>query len=318
MMAFTPTSVGQLNGTGSVEAAFLSLVGTEVLHAFENSYKMSPMLNTKQVKEGTLGTKFPYITTTQAELHARGVEVDGQDNIERHQREIKIDRPETVREFIDEQDEWISDIAVRQHYTMEMGRALAEARERKAMQSAVLAARTASTNAQGAINYVPGGSVVTHANARTDINQFLRLARNARVIMNKKKVPMEDRYLFVDPDLYDLLLDAKDLIDTNYRGSGSIAEAEVKRVAGFTIVETLYIPTTNITAQTGNRNIYHGDFTKTVAIAMQKKCLGVAELKGVTTDILPQPRALGTLLMAHQSYGIAPIHPECAVEIALP
>jgi hypothetical protein len=101
-------------------------------------------------------------------------------------------------------------------------------------------------------------------------------------------------------------------------GAGVYADGSVLRVAGVQIVKTNNLPTTNVTAVSGENNTYNGDFSNTAALVMQKQAIGTVKLMDLAVEqttgdfnIMYQ----GTLMAAKYAMGHGVLRPECAVEI---
>jgi hypothetical protein len=96
------------------------------------------------------------------------------------------------------------------------------------------------------------------------------------------------------------------------------AEGTVLKVAGIQIVKSNNVPTTNVSAVSGENNTYHGDFSTTVALVMQKSAIGTVKLMDLAVERTSGDFEImyqGTLMAAKYAMGHGILRPECAVEI---
>ena len=98
------------------------------------------------------------------------------------------------------------------------------------------------------------------------------------------------------------------------------ADGKVLKVAGVQILKSNNVPSTNITAKVnGENNTYTGDFSNTVAIALQRAAVGTVKLKdlavqqsGSDFNVMYQ----STLMVAKYSMGHGILRPACAIELS--
>jgi hypothetical protein len=142
--------------------------------------------------------------------------------------------------------------------------------------------------------------------------------------MDEKDVPDTDRYLYLKPAQYYLLVNSgHPLINRDFTpDNGSVGEGVVYKVAGFTIVKTNNLPTTDVGATETVNGItravpaaYRGNFTTTTALAMHNTAVGTVKLMDLSTEMEYDIRRQGTLLLAKYACGHGSLRPEAAVEI---
>ena len=71
-------------------------------------------------------------------------------------------------------------------------------------------------------------------------------------------------------------------------------------------------------ATAGENNTYHGDFSTTVALVMQKSAIGTVKLMDLAVERTSGDFEImyqGTLMAAKYAMGHGILRPECAVEI---
>lgn len=211
-------------------------------------------------------------------------------------------------------DEAMSHYEVRSEYSKQLGAAMAVKQDQVNLQLACLAGRTAAPQ-----DDMAGGSQLSGTNVDTDGQAMAELIFGAREIMAEKYVPETDpRAFFCRPAIYSLLAMTTDILNKNWGGSGVYADGKIFRIAGFDIVETMHVPNSNITQETGANNTYHGDFTNTVGVCVSKGAVGNVYLKGLTTEIADQDYKVenqAVLLVVKRLMGAGILEARRAVEL---
>jgi hypothetical protein len=318
--------IGQAYAGGDATALFKEIDG-EVLRNFRDNFTLTGMIQERAVPKGSNRITFPVMTRTSSSFFARGttevrLEADGKPKQDR--RSIYIDRPQYTKVVLDKQDAEFSSIDdIISEITTELAYGLAKTKEELALRAGVLTARIASKGTAGSIDEIHGGGLITDANIATNSDTLYSKLLDAAAMLDKKSVPGTDRYLFVDPDMYNLCFDASTkrnaLFSRDLGGSGSIQGRELLFAAGFKIVPTLSLPKTNITGTAHSTpNVYDGDFTKTKALILHKSAIGIANSWAVTTKESEENNPLQTELTAYTSYGIGAVNPQGAIELATP
>jgi hypothetical protein len=302
----TPSQPGQVNGAGSATALFLKLFAGEVLTAFNETNVMSGRTVVRSISAGK-SAQFPATWKATANYHTPGTLLVGQ-VINSNERVITIDDLLVADVFIASIDEAMSHYEFRAEYSKQAGAALARALDKNLLQVGLLAARASATVTGG-----NGGTAITNATALTDADSLVASIMDALQALDEKDVPSTDRYVFVKPDQYYLLLNSSSkLINRDFGGEGSIASGQLMRVGGAEIVKTNNLPQTNV--NTGPA-AYQGNFTTTACLVMQRGAVGTVKLIDlmVESDYLIQYQ--GTLIIAKDAVGHGILRPECAVEI---
>jgi hypothetical protein len=320
-MPNTITYLGKKYGVADQELLFRTMEG-RVLSAYQESYKLTGLIQEESVTESNKGVDFPYLTDVTASYYTRDSAIESTGEPEEDVRTILIDRPIKGKTKVDLQDAAFRSYSVKDWHLKKIGDALARKKEIQALQAGVLAARTAAKGTAGNSNYIPGGLKIEAANVHTNADTFYAALLQAGAEMDTKNVPEDDRYVFVDPFLYNLLFSKTDLFSTQLGGEGSIANRQFLTAAGMTIVKTNRLPKTNIaSAEAGARNTYHGDFSKTKALVLHKEALGIAtqwQVQFKTIEGTAEGNELDLFLFGYHAYGIGTVNPQGAVEIAIP
>lgn len=315
MTDMTVSRLGQLDAAGDENALFLKKFGGEVLTAFDETNVMSGLHLSRTIESGK-SAQFPATWKANAGYHTPGNQLLGSQQIKHNERVISIDDLLVSDTFIANIDEAKNHYDVRSIYSNELGRALARSFDQTTMQVAVLAARATATVSGGF-----GGSAVTHANAKTDGAQLASLIFDGAQALDEKDIPEHERNVIVKPAQYYLMAQTTALINKDWGGAGVYADGSILKVADVSIVKSNNVPTTVVSATTGENNTYSGDFSKTAAVMFQKQAIGTVKLMELATQMTGNDFAVmyqGTMLVAKYAMGHGILRPECAVEIATP
>lgn len=304
----TVISLGQDNGAGALDALFLKLFGGEVLAAFEETCVTMDKHLVKTIPHGK-SASFPATWKLAASYHTPGAEINGQ-AVTQSERVITIDDLLIAPWFIANIDEAKNHYDARSIYSVEAGRALANAWDKNVLQVGVLAARAAAT-----VTGADGGSAITNASYKTDGAVLASGIFSAAQKLDEKSISENDRYAFVKPAQYYLMVQTTALINRDFGGSGVYAEGSILKVAGVSIVKANHLPTTNITS---GPTAYQGDFSKTAALVMNKAAVGTVKLLDLAHEAAYDIRRQGTLGVSKYAIGHGILRPECSVEVATP
>lgn len=313
MNDYTVSRLGQVNGAGDTDAMFLKVFPGEVMGAFRENNVMMPLHVTRTITSGKSAT-FPATGKTDAKYHVPGTSLLGNQTINHAERVINIDSLLVADTFVAQIDEAMNHYDVRGEYAAQLGEALAKKADIQLLQTAILAARSSAT-----VTGLSGGSAVTHANAKTDGEQLASLIFDAAQAFDEKDVSENDRHVALKPAQFYLAVQSTKLMNKDWGGQGSFANANLPVVAGMSVVKTNNLPTTNIaTAVAGTENTYHGDFSKTAAVCWDRRAIGTVQLIGLKMEKEYKIELQGTLMVAKNALGHGILRPECAVEIATP
>lgn len=307
--SFTPSRLGQINGSGANDALFLNIFAGEVLTSFDSVNVMMGRHTVRTIPNGK-SAQFPATGLADAYDHTPGTLLNGR-AINHAERIITIDGLVVSDTFIANIDEAMNHYDVRSIYTTEVGRALSRRMDKNVLQVSVLAARAAATITGG-----NGGSQINGgANLVTNTNGALRDAIFAAAqTLDEKDVPEDGRYgVFRPAQYYRLVLDAV-VPNRDYAGApgADVRTGKVWEVAGVEIVKSNHLPSTNIT--TGNAK-YQGNFTGTYGWVGHGSAVGTLKLLDLAVEGEYQVRAQGTLIVAKYACGHGILRPECATEL---
>ena len=304
----TPSNFAQEN------ALFLKVFAGEVLTAFDENNVMKDLHTSRTIQSGK-SASFPVMGKTSAAYHTVGTPLLGTQSVNHNEVVINIDDLLVADTFIADIDEAKNHYDVRAEYSRLLGMALAKQFDLQTMRVGLLAARS-SANVTGG----NGGTAITSANARTSGADLAAAIFDAAQAMDEKDVPESERVALVKPEQYYNLVQTTNVINRDWGGAGVYADGTVLRVAGIQIVKTNNLPTSNISAASGENNTYNGDFSNTAALVMQKQAIGTVKLMDLAVEqttgdfnIMYQ----GTLMAAKYAMGHGVLRPECAVEIKI-
>lgn len=303
--------IGQINAAGDTQALFLKVFSGEVLTAFEETNVMMNRHNVRTISSGK-SAQFPTSGKIGAEYHTPGNEITGL-TLRHGERVITIDDLLISHAFISNIDEAKNHYDVRSIYSTEIGRQLAYTMDKHVLQTAVLAAR-----GTGSFTGDIGGGNFTDANVGTDSDKLVAAIYAAAEEFDEKDIPQDERYFFVRPQQYYLLAQNTKVLYKEIGGTGSIADGNVLKIAGFEIVKANHLPGAvvapgSLLAGTGDK--YAGDFSVTVGLALQKQAVGTVKLMDLAMEMEYDIRRQGTLMVAKYAVGHGILRPGCAFEV---
>tara|TARA_R100000808_G_scaffold410_4_gene2211 strand:+ start:522 stop:1505 length:984 start_codon:yes stop_codon:yes gene_type:complete len=315
--AATPNRIGQVNAANADDALFLKVFSGETITAFEEANVMLSRTMKRTIKSGK-SAQFPVFGKTTASYHVPGAELAGATLPQQNEKVITIDDLLVSHVFIDKLDEARSHYDVRSTYSTEMGRALAKRMDQNLLKLVHIGANTGATISSE-------GSGAGTALAITDANYADGDKKVARIFDAAQKfdeldIPKEDRYIVLNPeDFYDVI-DSTKAINRDYGAQGDIANANMPRLAGFTVLVSNHMPSTTVNAAvTGENNTYYGNntannagnFVTTRLMAFHKSAVGTVSLQNLQTESEYDIRRQGTLLVAKMAVGHGVLRPEC-------
>jgi hypothetical protein len=310
--------IGQINGTGDVDALFLKLFAGEVLTSFEETNVALQHVQVRTIQNGK-SAQFPATGRVGAEYHVPGTEIQGL-SMNSNEVVITIDDLLISHGFISNIDDAKTHYDYRSIYSKEMGKALSVQMDKHLLQVGVLAAR-----ASNVVTGEPGGSVILTGdvggtpNFLTSGDDLAKAIFIAAQKFDEKDVPDEERVCFVKPAQYYALVRAVNNLNKDWGGSGSYAEGNIVKIAGITIIKTNHLPTTDLSSATGvtagTGNKYRGNFANTAALVLQKQAVATVKLLDLGMESAYDIRRQGTLMVAKYAVGHGALRPPCAIEI---
>lgn len=305
----TVVTPGQVNQAGDLRALFYKEFTGEVFTAFSDQNVMDGKQMRRDIKSGK-SAGFNAIGKVGSGYHTAGSEIIGQ-NVNHNEVIIEVDGLLYSDVFIPNLDEAMNHYDVRAPYSSEMGAELALQYDANSLRSVIMAARSAAIVTDG-----NGGTVLDHANMGTDGTAIADAFWAAAQALDEKNV-FDTRYGILKPAQYYLVARNKDLLNADWGGRGSYAEADLPVIAGVGITKCNHLPTADDTLNTGIHTKYRQDFSKTRGAIFTQKAAGVVHLLDLNLEAQYDIRRQGTLMVAKMAVGHGSLRPDCAVELKI-
>ncbi len=306
----TVSRIGQDNLGGDAQALFLTRYAGEVLSTFRNAVKFLDKQTIRTIENGDTA-QFPVFGKGGAEYHTPGTMITGS-TVAHSQKLIAIDGLLIAPRFLASIDEAMNHYDVRSLYTTDAGKSLAEKFDKNVGQVIALAARAAATISGG-----DGGTILHNVDADdfdpTHADSIWTNAFAAQTALDENNVPEDGRFLALSPTIYNGLVASLTPVNELYTdgGNGSVATGQVYKLAGFTLVKSNQLPSTNVV---DGPTAYQGDFSHTLALAWHPSAIGTVKLLDLAMGMEWSEFHQGWLIVAKYAYGHGILRPEAAVE----
>lgn len=302
----TVSRLGDANSAGSdVTQLFLKQFAGEVLTAFQTNTVMLDKHLVRTISSG-LSAQFPATGKSSAAMHTPGAELVGTE-VFHNQITIAIDGLLVSHHFIANIDEAMNHYDVRAIYSDAMGKALAKVFDINCMKEVVKGSvvGTARITGPAAAGTTGTGTVVTDANfdsatAADKLAAWKGAIFTAAATFDTNGVPMDERFLIVNPTIYYYLVQQTDLINKDWGGQGSLAQGTISQVGGIRILASPDLPQTD----TSGTDTYHGvDASLVDAICFGKDAVATVKLMDMSVEAAYDIRRQGTLMVAKYAMG---------------
>ena len=338
MAAGAPSNIGgidqtSMSGTYATDnALFLKVFGGEVLTSFAQATVMMGRNFVRTISSGK-SAQFPMIGRTTAAYHTPGAEIVG-DEIEHNEKIITIDDLLVASAFLANISEAKNHYDVRAPYSRELGLALANQMDKHILQQFLIGANTSTAAPSSETDRV--GTVIDRTDAGLTTpasDSFLGQANGENLVkgifaaaqaLDEKNVPKEGRFVIVKPQEYYALANLDSLVSADFarRNVGGRETGMVFTIAGFEILASNNLPTTDLDAttgappETGDAAERHAvDATNTAAIFGHPYGVGTVKLMDLATEMEYDIRRQGTLMVAKYAVGHGVLRPECCGQI---
>lgn len=216
--------------------------------------------------------------------------------------------------FIDILDEAKSHFDVRAPYAEQQGQVLAEADDKRTLAALVAGCRTATASVTGGDQTAPE----VDANMGTDVNILKSVIYGAAEQLDNFSVPASDRFCWIPPAAFYLLLQDGEFIDRDFNDpNGSRSTATMRSAADFTIVKTNNLPRDNWTAESQLSTRLQLDYSTNYGICAHASASGVVTLIGLQFEQMYTMERQGTMLIAKYAKGYDYLRPEATVSLDL-
>lgn len=194
-------------------------------------------------------------------------------------------------------------------YSSEMGRELARQYDENNLRSIIQAARQSAV-----VSGHSGGTTIQTANMSTDGEVIKNAVWDAAQALDEKNAPAE-RWASFRPAQYYLLAAQKDLLNQDWGGRGSYAEATVPVIADIGIVKCNHVPNADDSSNGDLKAKYQADYSLVRGCVWTNRAAGVVKLKDLAMESEYDIRRQGSLMVAKYAVGHGPVRPDCAVEL---
>jgi hypothetical protein len=327
--------IGQIKGTGAVDALFLKLGIAELLAAFDRSCVFKGKVRERNIKGGK-SAAFPVSGKAEARYHVPGTPILGEGNSpgDRNEEIINLDGLLIADQVIYDLDEMMNYYDVRQDITHQLGQALAVEWDKRVARVLYAAAKRATeplakaSNAgrTGQSQTLSAGYASATSNAKGD--ELIAKISALKVAMKKKDVPTDDLICVVPPDEYDYLLDSTRAINADFNGAsgenGTFAQGRVLRVKGIPVIESNHVTQAAYTNTAYDKNTaYQQDLSKCRGILFHRNAMGVLTLRSPSLQVTPKGGDFAimyqaSLMVSRMAVGMGVLRAECAGVIEVP
>jgi len=334
------TRPGQTNGAGADDAQFLRLFSNEVLTAFHQKNKLMPFGRVRTLTNGKSAT-FPVTGTAGTAYHEVGESVFGTDDggatrpylsaILSKEREIHVDDELLSGTFVPSIDHLKNHWDERSIYVNEIATALADKADNNIART-LFAAALADPDDTGFSSMAAADKVNTSYTDATVGASVAGFAFDTAQLFDENNIPEDGRILLVRPSQYYALAAETDLVNRDWggAGNGSYPDAQILKVAGFTIIMSNSLPNSDEetgvgTSMDGVRNDPFGTgagyaapaaaasvATQLGAIAFQTEAIGSVKMKELSTESEYFMERRGHLLLSSYMMGHDVLRAECA------
>lgn len=217
--------------------------------------------------------------------------------------------------FLDILDEAKSHFDARAPYAEQQGQILAEADDKRTLAALISACRTATASVTGGDQTSPE----IDANMGTDVNILKAAIYGAAEQLDNFSVPANDRYCWIPPSAFYLLLQDGEFIDRDFNDpNGSRSTATMRSAADFMIVKTNNLPRDDWSAETQLSTRLQDDYrTDNLGVCAHASASGVVTLIGLQFEQEYTMERQGTMLIAKYAKGYDYLRPEAAVSLDL-
>jgi len=292
----------------------LALFGGEVITAFQKNTMLMDKHQSKTLSKGK-EFRFPAIWKATGGYHTPGTEITG-DTIPHTEIIVSPDDKLVSSVFIADIDELLNHFDVRQPYTTELGRFLAEHYDSNILRTLLLSARGPALFAGD-----QGGGALQNAGFDADANILIDGISQAKEVMDVKDVPIHSQpvhALLAPAQWYRIARSDKNLNRDTNGGTASVKSMTL------TTIDDINVHKSNIAAgvfgadDSANANIpakYRAKFGTTRGVVWTPMAACSALVQRPSFQIVDQPEKQGTLLLSRMMVGTDPLRTKCAVEL---
>lgn len=264
--------------------------------------------------------QFPVFGPGNTVFHTRGEEITFQE-MGATERVVSIQDLLLAPYFIDVLDEAKAHFDIRREIAVQQGQQLAEQADLRVLMSKIVASRTAANITYPVGQETPAGDRITGATIGTEAAVLKAGIYDAAEDLDEHNVPSSDRYCFLAPAQFYLLLQDGEFIDRDFSdgSNGSRATAVMRNAADFEVVKTNNLPRADVSsggaADPFPTNLQL-DYTANIAVCSHMSAAASVTLIGLGFESEYDANRQGHMMIAKYAKGFDYLRPEAAVELA--
>lgn len=309
-----------INNVGSpFDDLALKVYGGMVINSFNKATTTSGRRIERTITSGKSAQfpvfgRFPVASLLKNPTTQRGHELTFA-QINSNEHVISIDGLLMAPLFIDVLDEAKAHFDAKAPYAEQQGQILAEADDKRTLAALVAGSRTATPSVTGGDQTAPE----VDATMGTDVNVLKAVIYGAAEQLDNFSVPSSDRYLWLPPSGFYLLLQDGEFIDRDFNdgSNGSRATATMRSAADFMIVKTNNLPRDDWSAETQLSSRLQLNYSSNYGVAAHASASGCLTLIGLQFEQQYTMERQGTMLNAKYAKGYDYLRPEATVALDL-
>lgn len=310
--ALTLSRVGQVDKSGDVLANFEDVLLGEVLTAYEQKVTLEGRTRSRNITSGKSAT-FDAVYVAATEFFTAGNEITG-GSIGHGQITVNVDDLLIAPVSIFDLDAAMNHYDVRSTYSTELGRAQAVAKDKNIARNLVRSARSSAL-----FTGDTGGQSLIDADGRTNGASLASSVFAAKLLLEEADVPVDSVPLALAvkaAQWYLLAQESTLVLNQDVGGAGSYAMGILPTIAGVEVIKSNAYPWgVNDSANSAIPVDYRVDMTNTIGVMFTEAAVGTVNLMGMQIQTEDSVAKQGTLVVARQACGHAPIIGKAAVEI---
>ena len=326
--------LGQIRGTGAVDAVFQKLGQSEILNALKRNTVFKNLVKTRNIKRGK-SFDFQMTGRAAAGYVTPGVPLLGGLNepSDINVKNIAVDGLLAADQAIFDLDQLMNYADVATEFFEQLGIALAYETDKRIARILFAGANSTTEPFAKAINAgrtgfkktLTAGYAAASKQAKGDelVSAFGDIVTQFR----KKDVDPATLVCVLPPEEYDFLTEGTRVINTDFNGgqaNGTLANGLVQRVKGLPVMWSNHLIQPAYTLQSFDKNPdYAQDLTKCRGLIFSKEAVGMLTLRQPKLQMTSADgdfniQYQSTLAVATQSIGIGRLRDECASCIVIP
>lgn len=326
--------LGQIRGTGAVDAVFQKLGQSEILNAFKRETVFKNLVKARNIKGGK-SFDFQMTGRASAGYVTPGVPLLGGLNepSDINVKNIAVDGLLAADQAIFDLDQLMNYADVRSEFMEQLGIALAWETDKRiariifagANNTTEPLAKSINTGRTGFRKTLTAGYAAASKAAKGD--ELVSAIGDIVTQFRKKDVDPSTLVCVLPPDEYDFLTEGTRVINTDFNGgqaNGTLANGLVQRVKGVPIMWSNHLIQPAYTLQTFDKNPdYAQDMSKCRGLIFSKEAVGMLTLRQPKLQMTSPDgdfniQYQATLAVATQSIGVGRLRDECAACIVIP